>query len=133
MVAAAWPRAGDTLLMPSGPEGDHLFVVLCDPQPFPGYGPNHCVVLVGLSSVREGVPHDDACVLPGGCHPFVRHPSFMNYRHARVERVEHLYNGVAGGVFVRKDPFSAEWLERMRRGVLASRFVRRELRDFRCW
>ena len=29
---AVWqPRAGTTLLMPSGPEGDHLFIVLNDP------------------------------------------------------------------------------------------------------
>ena len=56
---AAWQAsAGATLLVPSGPVGQHLFVVLCDPLVLPGYGPNPCVVMANLSTVRAGIPHD---------------------------------------------------------------------------
>jgi hypothetical protein len=47
---AQWqPCAGATLLMPSGNEGDHLYIALNDPQSFENYGRQPCVVLVNLS------------------------------------------------------------------------------------
>ena len=56
---AAWQAsAGATLLVPSGPIGQHLFVVLCDPVVLAGYGLNPCVVMANLSTVRAGIPHD---------------------------------------------------------------------------
>jgi hypothetical protein len=63
-------QQGATLLMPSGPDGDHLFVVLNDPKVFPNYGPNPQVLLVNLSTVRPDVHFDATYLLQPGCHLF---------------------------------------------------------------
>ena len=97
---AAWqPMAGATRLIPSGADGDHLYVVLNDPKPFPGYGSHPCVVLVNVSTVRQGGKHDDTCVLGAGCHPFVKQDSYVVYRSARIERVQHVQRLVQQGLF----------------------------------
>jgi len=56
---ADWvPVAGSTFLVPSGPSGYHLHVVLNDPCVFDGYGPVCCVVMVGFTSKVNGAPYD---------------------------------------------------------------------------
>ena len=96
---AGWqPQQGATLLMPSGPDGDHLFVVLNDPKIFPNYGSNPQVLLVNLSSVRQSVHFDATCLLQPGCHPFVRVESYVVYRNARIEPESHLLALVEKGV-----------------------------------
>lgn len=100
------PSAGATLLIPSGPAGSHLFVVLCDPVVFPGYGSRACVVLVNLSSVRPGIHHDPTCVLQPGCHPFVETESYVRYRDARIYGIVELIERVGQGLFVPHQPMA---------------------------
>ena len=127
--SAQWQlSAGATLLMPSGSEGDHLYVVLNDPQPFDGYGSNFCVLLVNLSSVREGAPFDDTCVLDAGTHPFVQHRSFVFYRHARVEPESHMLRLVEQGLFKPHEPRAAETFQRIKAGLYASPHTKREFK-----
>lgn len=58
-------QAGDALLIPSGPQGHHLFIVLNAPGVLPGYGAiEHCV-LANISSIKPGIPHDPKNVLGG--------------------------------------------------------------------
>jgi hypothetical protein len=130
MADAVWqPQAAATLLMPSGPEGDHLFVVLCDPKTFPGYGPNPCVLLVNVSSIREGSHHDPTCVLEPGSHPFVKRVSFVAYRYARVEFVPHVMRLVEQGLFKPHDPMPPEILARILDGLRRSPFTKREFKQ----
>ena len=126
---AVWqPSAGATLLIPSGPTGNHLFVVLCDPTRLPGYGPRPCVVLVSVSSVRQGLPHDPTCVLQPGCHPFVQNPSYVRYRDARIDRADDLVERVAQRVFVPHDPMPQAQFASIRAGLRVSPFVKREIK-----
>ena len=69
--------AGATLLVPSGPTGKHLFIVLCDPVVLPGYGPQSCVLMASVSTVRTEIPYDETCVLEPGCHPFITQRSYV--------------------------------------------------------
>lgn len=127
---AAWqPGAGATLLMPSGREGKHLFVVLNDPRTFQGYGPRPHIVLVNVSTVRPGIPHDTSCVLAAGCHPFVKQESFIAYRHTRIEPVAHVEEMVKRGVFEPKDPVTAELLTTINAGLRKSPFTKREFKQ----
>lgn len=129
---ADWqPREGATLLMPSGTHGHHLFVVLNDPRPLPGYGNNPHVVLVNLSTVREGVMHDATCVLPKGCHAFVKQESFVYYRGARIESVDHVQRLVRQGVFKPHDPIPAEIVAEIKAGLKRSPFAKREFKGLR--
>jgi len=99
--------AGATLLVPSGPEGKHLFVVVCDPVVLPGYGPHPCVVMVNLSTVRAGIPYDSTCVLQAGSHPFVAQESYVAYSGMRIDRVADLAARVEQGYFTPHDPMLA--------------------------
>jgi len=118
-------QQGATLLMPSGPDGDHLFVVLNDPTVFPDYGPNRQVLLVNLSSVRQGLHFDTTCLLQAGCHPFVKVESYVVYRSARVELETHLLGLIQQGVFRPHDPMPTAIVGAIRSGLIASPFTKR--------
>lgn len=125
----AWQAtAGATLLMPSGPQGDHLHVVLNDPKPFPGYGANPCVVLVSVSTVREGAEYDATCILEAGCHPFVKQRSFVVYRSARIEPLPRVAQLVRQGFFKPHSAVDAALLDRIRAGLRSSAFTKREFK-----
>ena len=122
-------QQGATLLMPSGPDGDHLFVVLNDPKAFPGYGANPHVLLVNLSTVpRAGVHHDSTCVLQPGCHPFVTAASYVVYKSARVESEPHVLGLVGQGIFRPHQPMPAGIVARIKAGLATSPFTKREFK-----
>ena len=124
----AWqPSAGATLLIPSG-AGKHLFVVLNDPAPFPGYGSKPCVVLVNLSTVRKDIPYDTTCVLPAGCHAFVVAESYVRYQDARTYRSDDLAARVTQGLFSAHEPMAREWLDAIRTGLGKSPRTKREFK-----
>jgi hypothetical protein len=122
---AAWaPVAGATLLIPSGPAGNHLFVVLNDPIPLDTY-PGESCVLVCSCSIPTNVFYDPTCALDTGCHPFISHPSYVAYRHTRIERATDLIQRVENNVFIPHELVSAPLLQRMKDGLDASRFTPR--------
>ena len=126
---AAWQAtAGATLLMPSGADS-HLYVVLNEPKPFAGYGSQPCVVLVNVSTVRQGVRHDKTCVLDAGCHPFVKKDSYVVYRSARIERVSHVQRLVQQGLFKPHTPFEEGLLAVIKVGLRSSPFATREFKN----
>ena len=127
---AAWqPQQGSTLLMPSGPDGDHLFIVLNDPKVFAGYGPNPHVLLVNLSTVpQDGVHYDSTCVLEPGCHPFVKAKSYIVYRSARIDPEAHLLARVAQGLFKPQQPMPAGIVANIKAGLTTSPFTKREFK-----
>ena len=127
---AAWQAtAGATLLMPSGADGDHLYVVLTEPKLFPGYGSQPCVVLVNVSSVRQGTRHDHTCILDAGCHPFVKQDSYVVYRSARIERASHVQRLVRQGLFKPHIPFDEGLLAVVKVGLRSSPFTTREFKN----
>jgi hypothetical protein len=121
--------AGATLLIPSGPHSEnHLYVVLNDPKPFPGYGASPCVVLVNVSTVREGAECDDTCILEPGCHRFIRQKSFVVYRAARIEPESRVAKLVKQGFFRPHEAVDAELLGRIKSGIASSPFTKREFK-----
>jgi len=122
--------AGATLLIPSGPRGEnHLFVLLNDPKVFAGYGGRPCVVLVNLSTAREGGELDDTCLLEPGSHPFVRQKSFVLYRAARLEPKAHLDQLVKQGFFKPHQPLDPGILAVVKAGLMTSPFTKREFKQ----
>ncbi len=125
---AAWvAHAGAALLVPSGPYGDHLFVILNQPAAFEGYG-LRAVVLVNFSTIRTGLAFDNACIVEPAEHPFVRVRSHVYYRGARIEQARHVEECVASGVYRLHQPVSKNLLARIKAGVQVSRMVAREIR-----
>jgi hypothetical protein len=120
------PYRRATLLVPSGPADDpdqkHLFIVLTDPAQVLDYGAKHSL-LVGVSTIYEGIPHDPACELHAGDHTFIRHKSYVYYAGAQVEASQKLVNGVKRGVLSPKGMLGEEIFARVCHGLTQSRFT----------
>lgn len=115
-------KAGDTLLVPSGPSGNHLFVVLFDPQvPIDiGFGKKLHLAQVNFTSVRQGMIHDTSCIIESGEHEFISHQSYVNYRGLRYEEYEPIKRGVENGRLRLHTPVEYGLLCRIREGALIS-------------
>lgn len=119
-------QPGHTLLVPSGPAGNHLFVLVLGPVVIPLYGGKEQFAMVGVTSIRDGVPHDPACELNPGDHPFIQHPSYVKYRDLRVNSCAHVENMVGTTVWPPHHPCSAELLQRIVAGICLSKLTPRE-------
>ena len=119
--------AGGTLLIPSGP-ADHLFVIVIKSSDFDGYAQSQCIS-VNISSIKDGMYHDEACVLKAGCHPFINHDSYVLYSHARIDSENHLINQVNSGRMVPKESVSGELLEKIIQGLKDSTHTKRYIKE----
>lgn len=121
---------GNTLLIPSGPSGHHLFILVLGPSVFPDYGANTQVIHVGITTVYDGTPYDDACVLEAGEHPFIQHRSYVAYRHARLDTAAHVATMVESGAWIPREALSPALLEKILAGARNSRQMSREYKRF---
>lgn len=122
----AWVcQAGGTLLVPSGP-GYHLFVVLNDPADFPTYPPQSCV-LVSFSTIRGG-PYDTTRVVQPGVHPFIKDPSFVAYRQARMETAAVLADRVDSAMYFVREPVAEQFRADLIAGLYESPLTPRYLK-----
>ncbi|MCH8263315.1 MAG: hypothetical protein IIA77_09800 [Proteobacteria bacterium] len=118
--------AGGTLLIPSGPSGHHLFIILNKPKDFDGFLESS--VLVSISTIKKA-SYDDTCVLTAGTHRFIKVDSYVVYRDARTERLSNLENGVGLGLFKPHDPVTQEILDSVRQGLLDSKHTSKYLKQ----
>ncbi|MGQ0332960.1 hypothetical protein [Halomonas elongata] len=129
------PLQRGTLVFLSGPVS-HLHIVMNDPVVNPLTGlPS--VLLVNISSIKDGIPYDDACVLtPENCpHAFVRCPSYVYYREACVKAADDITQKVEIGEFQTHGPIPAEAFDLVCSGFYTSKFVTPKVRRFlkHCW
>lgn len=110
---------GNTLLIPSGQQGNHLYIVLNDPMDFNGHPPQSCAS-VCICTIRLG-PYDKTCVVAPGEHKFVVDPSYVAYRHTRIDQASHLIGMVTANAVFPHDPVSNELLTRVRLGLRESK------------
>ena len=91
--------AGGTLLVPSGAQGNHLHIILNDPKDFEGYPPQSCIS-VSVCTIRKG-PYDDTRIINPGpnTHPFIKEPSYVAYRHSRMDSALRLHELVRTMLF----------------------------------
>lgn len=89
------PYRKGTVLAPSG-NCEHLHVVCNDPIFYP-IDQCHCILVVNISSVKAGVPYDDACLLQVGDHGFIKHDSYVVYRRAAIWRVDNVIRKYQSG------------------------------------
>ena len=112
------PYKNGTLFIPSGPSGDHLFVIVT-PECTEG-----CHLLVSFSSIKKNVSHDPTCILQPGAHPFIKQPTYMLYRMAQITPAAWLTKMVDGWVYRKgNDDASDELVATIRTGVMDSPFT----------
>jgi hypothetical protein len=126
------PLKRATLLIPSGPHGDqfrkHLFILLTDPHA--DEAGKYFVLMVSLSTLKRGVPHDPTCILYLGDHPFVKHESYVVYQKARLEDADKVLRGVKSGQLVPQDPMDGAVFARICKGLESSRLTPAKLLNF---
>ena len=117
------PLKRATLLVPSGPAGNpdqkHLFILLTD-RPVIESDVRH-VLMVSISTVRTGIPHDPTCFLYPGDHPFVKHRSYVLYQKPRIEAADAVLRGVKSGQLVPYDTIDRAIFARICNGLEESR------------
>jgi len=111
--------AGNTLLIPSGPQGNHLFIILTDPQDYDGHPPKSCISAC-ICTIRKG-PYDKTCIIPGGSHPFINNESYVDYRNARLDQAVHFINSIKSGFFTPKEPVDSQLLKKIFDGLANSK------------
>mgnify|MGYP000060538622 FL=1 len=126
------PLKRATLLIPSGPQDDqgrkHLFILLTDPHT--DEAGKHCVLMVSLSTIRKGIPHDPTCILYAGDHPFVKHDSYVVYQKARLEEADKVLRGVKNGQLVPQEPMDGTVFARICKGLEDSKLTPSKLLTF---
>jgi hypothetical protein len=131
-VSLFLPLKRATLLIPSGPQFDqdrkHLFILLTDPRT--DEAGKNCVLMVSLSTIRPGTPHDATCILYPGDHPFVKHESYVVYQKARLEDAEKVLRGVKNGQLVAQSPMDGAVFARICKGLEDSRLTPSKLLTF---
>ena len=131
MLFVPYRRA--TLLVPSGamrdPDQKHLFILLTDPVQIFDYEGKHSL-LVGITTIHPGIPHDPACELYAGDHPFIKHKSFVYYAEARIEISQKLVDGVKRGIFSPQGMLAEEIFARVYHGLELSRSTTPKILEF---
>jgi len=122
------PVRKGTLFMPSGGT-DHLHVVMNDPVYDPIAG-HELVLVASVTSIYPDRHYDPTCLLKVGDHPFVRHDSYISYRHAELLRVDGLSAKIASGEVSRSHPVSDALFQSILAGFGASDFVVKKVERF---
>ena len=111
--------AGGTLFIASGPDGDHLFVLVYSAV-IDGYGSDNQFLLIPFCSVDGARYCDEACIAQAGEHDFIKNESYLSYRDAQIQSSVHLENLVNNGVYRPHNQVTEELLEKIRVGVIVS-------------
>ncbi|HBK35811.1 MAG TPA: hypothetical protein DDZ35_02630 [Halomonas sp.] len=122
------PFRKGTLLILSGPV-NHLHIVMNDPVYYPERG-YHGVLLVNISTVRDGRKFDSTCLFHPGEHPFVIQQSYVVYSEAVVKNAEDISQFVNMGEFTPRAPISDHLYERTLAGFHSSPRVTPKIKRF---
>lgn len=116
------PTKKGTILIPSGAT-DHLHFVCSDPIYYPHTG-KESVLVVNISSIKDGIEYDSSCILTPGDHPFIKHPSYVYYYKADIFGAENIALNVANGSFEVRQNCEDETFTRILNGFDISDDVR---------
>jgi len=124
VTAPVFPLAqNDAFLVPSG-TGNHIFFLMTDPAK------NDEILLLNITTVRAGMPHDSSCYLDVGDHNFITHQSYVSYAHARRVLKSSFRSKIAAKeVVFRPPPLSAATFAMIAAGT-ASKQMTPEMKNF---
>jgi hypothetical protein len=111
------PARCDTVMIPTGPAGDHMFVITTQAC---SQGQH---LLVNATSIKPNRFVDPTCVLAPGEHPFIIDDSFILYRAAQLQGANRIAKMVDGWVYRTGQPASEALTDRILAGFRVSRFT----------
>lgn len=113
------PARCDTVMIPTGDAGDHLFVITTDACPQGKH------ILVNLTSIKPGRSIDTTCVVQPGEHPFVVRDSYVVYRSAQMLSAQKIGQMVDSWVYRKGQPATEPLTDKILAGFSASQFTPR--------
>jgi hypothetical protein len=108
----------------------HLNVIITEPTEDLNY------LIAPVTTYREdayGRPYpgqDDSCILPAGCHPFIKHKSYVRYKNARKMSAYEILVGIKKGLLIKKEDMDPAIIQSMQRGAEESPHLPEELTPF---
>ena len=107
-------RPRSTLLVPSGPSGLHLFVIVTNPCP------QNSVLMFSVSRIKAGRYHDPTCTFVGGEHEFISAPSYVVYGKPEQRFLSGIRKCIDGKEFIPKSDLDHDHFVRMCDGIIVS-------------
>jgi hypothetical protein len=117
------PCKKNTLLIPSG-DKNHLFVILTDKCQEGSH------LLVNFSTIRPESFHDSTCVVLPGEHPFIKQPSYIEYRRAEIVNARHIIKCTDSSYFVPNTTTEEALFNRICDGVSASEHTPKRIKTY---
>jgi len=107
----------------------HLNVIITEPDD------DNNVLVVPVCTYREknGIPfngQDDSCILPAGCHPFIKEKSYVRYRNALAMCLVDIFNGLNKGRLIKQADFDIRFVQDMQKGAEESVSIPEKLKRF---
>ncbi len=96
-------------------DGGHLWVVVT--------GPNASGEVVCATFTTRRERSDATTICQGGEHPFFRHETVVLHNRSLMYTTAMIEECVADGTFIMREPCSAALLQKVRAGILLSRFT----------
>lgn len=77
--------------------------------------------MVAVSSIHSGLRiYDKTCLLDVGDHPFIKHPSYLFYRHSAIFSALRLRDGIIKGTVIPRADMDLDVFTRIRDGFTSS-------------
>ena len=92
-------------------EDRHLHVIITIPDD------KNIVLTVPICTYNEKPWQDSTCILPAGCHPFVKKRSYINYQYAKEMSLIDIFNCLRKGIFIQKSDFDMKYVQDMQKGA----------------
>lgn len=124
------PVIGDTMMIPGDNGIPHLNVVIWGPDIIESEASLPVVLLACFCTINPPPPpHDPACELHQGDHPFIQHGTYVLYRKIRCDDARHVDAMVASGAWPSGASASADVIKRMRKGLCDSKLAKSKYKD----
>lgn len=115
---------GDTVLLPKPNQPiPHLWVILTKPDKITTE-----IVTVNLTTKRDY--SDTTVVLNKYDHPFINHPTVINFADARLVKIDNLTRAVESGYFRTGKPFTPSVLKIIQEGLMESFHTPKKIKDY---
>ena len=116
-------KCGDAIYMPKFSGGTpHLWIIVTEPDG------NGDVAMVNVTSWRAN--SDETVIIESGEHHRITHRSVVFYQDARISSAEAIRLGVEAGYCALCDSCSPELLERIKAGLVQSKFTPGKIIEF---
>ena len=107
----------------------HLNVIITNPDD----ENNVLVVPVYTYREKDGKPfpgQDLSCLIPAGCHPFIKGKSYIRYHNAMSLNLITIFNGLNNGKIIRQADFNEKLVYSLQRGAESSPYLPEKFKKF---